>query len=58
MVWMKLLELPYFEFNRKYHAHGKFLLNHFFQKQLIHDTNGCKVNVYGFGNFTSLLCDP
>jgi formamidopyrimidine-DNA glycosylase len=39
-------------------AHGKLLRNHFVQEKLTHDTTGCKVDVYGFGNTTPMLCDP
>jgi hypothetical protein len=58
MVWMKLLELPYNECEGKYHAHGNFLLLDNVQEELTHDTPGCKVDVYGFGNNTPVFCDP
>ena len=58
MVWMKLLELPYFEFKGTYRAHGGFLQRDIVQSELKYGTTGCKVDVYGFGNKTPLLCDP
>ncbi|KAL3763214.1 hypothetical protein ACHAW5_005174 [Stephanodiscus triporus] len=57
MVWMKLLELPYFKSKGKNHAHGNFLLQPYVLAELTHGT-GCSIDVYGFGNKTPLLCDP
>lgn len=58
MVWMKLSELPYYQCKGKYCAHGSFLQHHDVKEELMHDTTCCKVDVYGFGNNTPLLCDP
>ncbi len=58
MVWIKLLELPYYKCEGKYHAHGKFLLFDDIQEELTRDTPGCKVDVYGFGNNEPAWCDP
>ena len=56
MVWMKLLELPYYEFIGKYHAHRKLLRNHFVQEELTHDiARGCAWLCFGVCSH-KLLC--